>query len=150
MKSFRYAFRGIFETVGNERNMRIHLCFAFYVIVGGLVTQLTKAEWAAVLICIGVVTALECLNTALEKLCDTLSPSFSEGIRKTKDASAGAVLCAAIACAAVGALVFFRAEKLSAALSFARTHTVLTLFIILTLIPLGLFVKGGKREKYEK
>jgi len=147
MKSFKYAFRGIFETVRSERNMRVHLCFALYVVTAGFVTQLTAPEWAAVLVCIGAVTALECFNTALERLCDTLCPEKNEGIRRAKDAAAGAVLCAALASAAVGADIFFRADRFAAALGFFKNNTVIAVLIILALIPLCFFVRGGKRDR---
>ena len=127
--------------------MRVHLSFAFYVIIASFVTHISVAEWAAVLISIGLVTALECLNTAIEKLCDTVHPEKSEGIRIAKDAAAGAVLCAAVASACVGVIIFFRADKLNAALEFLKNHTVASLVIILMLIPLILFVRDGKRDK---
>ena len=146
MKSFYYAFRGILETIKSERNMRIHLCVAFYVIVAGFVTHISASEWAVVLICIGLVTALECLNTAMEKLCDTVHPEKSEGIRIAKDAAAGAVLCAAIASAIVGGIIFFRADKLQ----YLKSHTAAVLVTILTLLPMIKFVIGGKRDKNEK
>ena len=147
MKSFKFAFRGILDTIKSERNMRVHLCFAFYVIIAGFVTHLSASEWAAILICIGLVTALECYNTALENLCDTVHPEKSEGIRITKDASAGAVLCAAIISAVLGGVIFFRTDKLSAAINYFQNHTAAAVVIILTLIPLSIFVRGGKRDK---
>lgn len=147
MKSFKFAFQGIWGTIKSERNMRVHICFAFYVISAGFVTHISVAQWAAVLICIGIVTALECLNTAIESLCDTVHPEKAEGIRIAKDASAGAVLCAALVAAVVGGMIFFRADKLNAALEFFKNHTAAALVIILTLIPLAIFVRGGKRDK---
>lgn len=147
MKSFKFAFQGIWGTIKSERNMRVHICFAFYVIIAGFVTHISVAQWAAVLICIGIVTALECLNTAIESLCDTVHPEKAEGIRIAKDASAGAVLCAALVAAVVGGMIFFRADKLNAALEFFKNHTAAALVIILTLIPLAIFVRGGKRDK---
>jgi len=146
MKSFAYAIHGMLDTVRTERNMRIHLCFAFYVIIAGIVTQLSALEWIAVLICIGLVTALECINTALESLCDTVCPERSEGIRKAKDASAAAVLCTAIVAAIVGGFIFFRTEKIALAVNFLNSHTAAALVILFTLIPLGFFVRGRKRE----
>ena len=128
MKSFVYAFHGFFETVRTQRNMRVHLCFAFYVILAGLVT------------------ALECLNTALESLSDTVHPEKCEGIRIAKDASAGAVLGAALIAAVVGGIVFFNGQKINAALEFFETQTALSILIILTLVPLVIFVRGRKRE----
>lgn len=146
MKSFGYAFQGILHTIKTERNMRVHLCFTFYVIIAGFVTQLKETEWAAVLICIGLVTALECLNTAHESLCDTVHPEKSGGIKIAKDASAGAVLCAAIASAIVGGEIFLRLEKLEKALNFFKNYTFISILIILSLIPLCIFVRGRKRD----
>ena len=146
MKSFKYAFHGIFETIRTQRNMRVHLCFAFYVIIAGFVTHISASEWAAVLICIGLVMALECLNTSIESLCDTVHPEKSEGIRITKDAAAGAVLCAALASAVVGGIIFFNEQKVTAALEFFKDNMILTILIILSLIPLGFFARGRKRE----
>ena len=149
MKSFGFAFRGIAGTILSERNMRVHICFAFYVVLAGFVTHISNSEWTAVLICIGVVMSLECLNTAIESLCDTLSPEKSEGIRITKDASAGAVLCSAIASLIVGCIVFFNKVKITAAIDFFKANTLISILIILTLIPLGFFVKGRKRDQNE-
>lgn len=147
MRSFIYAFRGLFKTITTERNMRVHMCFAFYVIIAGFVTNISATEWAAVLICIGIVTALECLNTAVEILCDTVCPEKSKGIKTTKDAAAGAVLFAAIVSAIVGGIVFFNGQKVTAALEFFKSRTLPSILIILTLIPLIIFVRGRKREK---
>lgn len=147
MRSFIYAFRGLLKTIRTERNMRVHLSVAFYVIIAGFVTNISGAEWATVLVCIGVVTALECFNTAIESLCDTVCPEKCKGIKTTKDAAAGAVLCAAIVSAVVGGIVFFNEQKVTAALEYFKNHTAESLIIILTLIPLIIFVRGGKREK---
>lgn len=147
MKCFFYAFRGIWETIKNERNMRIHLCFAVYVLLAGLVTKISHGEWIAVLLCVGTVTGLECLNTAIERLCDTLCPKRSEGIRIAKDAAAGAVLCAAIASAAVGCTVFIKAEKIRLAFEFLLGQPWLSGIILLSLIPAVLFIKGAFLKK---
>ncbi len=139
MKCFKYAIRGIIFVINSERNMRVHLCFAFYVILAGTVTQISAAQWAAVLICISLVCAAECFNSAVEKLCDTLHPEKSENIKNVKDASAAAVMCIAAASAIVGGIVFFNREKIAAALDFAKAQPVLAGLIILTLIPALVF-----------
>lgn len=145
MKSFLYAFRGIAANIRAERNMRIHLCFAFYVIPAGLVTRITKTEWLAVLLCIGMVTASECMNTAIERLCNAVHPERSAGIRIAKDAAAGAVLCAAIVSAAVGCAVFLNIEKILLAYTFFAEHPVTFGFLILSFIPAIIFVR--RRDK---
>jgi diacylglycerol kinase len=144
-RSFVYALAGMAYTIRTERNMRIHLCFAFYVVLAGFVTKISSVEWAAVLICIGAVTALECLNTAVERLCDELCPQKNEGIKHVKDAAAGAVFCAAAVSALVGGTIFFRVDKFMATWQFAKVYPAAAVLIVLTLIPMSIFAKG--REK---
>lgn len=145
MKTFLYAFRGIGATIRGERNMRIHLTVSFYVILGGLITGISQLQWLAVLLCIAVVTALECMNTALERLCDEVHPGRSEGIRLAKDAAAGGVLSAAIISALVGGLIFFSKQSVTAALNFAKENKQLSAVLILSLIPAVFLIRGKKR-----
>lgn len=146
MKSLGFALRGIMHTLKTERNFRIQLCFAFYVILTGFVCRLSSAEWAAVLGCIGLVLGLESVNTAIERLCDTVTCSYHPGIKLAKDTAAGAVLLAALAAAAVGGVIFLTPEKLAAARRVLERPGLLAL-IILPLVPLGLFVRGGRRKQ---
>lgn len=115
LRSFRYAFRGIGFLVSGEHNAWIH-CFATVaVLVCGFVFGLTAGEWIAVVFAIGFVFAMEAVNSALEALCDFVSPERREIIGRVKDLAAGAVLIAAISAAIVGAIVFF--PKLATVLS---------------------------------
>lgn len=146
MKAFKYAVKGIYSTLLSERNMRIHACVAFYVVLFGLITHLSAWEWAGCIICIGLVTALECVNTALEQLCNELHPEKSDAIGKVKDAAAGAVLCAAAASAAVGGAIFFRSEKITAVLAFARNTPLYAAAAVIT-IPLWIKFIVGRKHK---
>ncbi|MDR0952050.1 MAG: diacylglycerol kinase family protein [Oscillospiraceae bacterium] len=151
MRSFKYAFQGLVFCIRTERNMRIHLCFCFYVICTGVIVRLTAAQWAAAFICMGFVMALECLNTALETLCDTVHPEKHAGIKIAKDASAAAVLCAAIGAAAVGIAIFFASGHWRTALDFATEQPVITIALVLTAIPAAWFVfYYGRTDTKEK
>jgi len=149
MNSFLCAFRGIGYTIKTEAHMRVHLVFTYYVIVAGLILHLRATEWAAALLCIGTVTALECVNTSIERLCDTVHPEKARGIRIAKDVAAGAVLCAAIASAAVGCLLFLNRTSFEVMGAFFMGNKAVSIFLILTLIPLIFFVRGGKRDRHE-
>lgn len=145
MRAFGFALRGLRETLKTERNFRIQLGIAFYVVFAGALCRLSPTEWAAVLGCIGLVLGLECLNTAVERLCDAVTREFNPGIKLAKDAAAGAVLVAALAAAAAGAVIFFAPEKLAAARKIFESPGLLAA-VILPLIPLGFFVRGGRRK----
>lgn len=132
-QSFVFAFKGALFCIKTEKNFRIHLAVAFYVLLASIVTQLSEIEWILVLICIGAVTGAEIFNTALEQLCDTLHPSWNKGIGLVKDMTAGAVLMFAISSAAIGGIIFFNNDKLTKMVSFANDHIVLSILIIVSL-----------------
>ena len=133
MKPFACAVQGLGFAVRTQRNMRIHLCFTFYVLWAGCVTKLSPAEWAAALLCCGLVIGLECLNTALEQLCDRVCPEWDEKIRAAKDAAAGAVLAAAILSAVVGCVLFFTGGRPAAALQWFLARPAAVLIFAVTL-----------------
>ena len=147
MRSFYYALRGISGVIKRERNMRIHLCFCFYVILAGAITRISLQQWGLVLLCMALVTAFECVNTAIERLCDVFCPEKSKAVRFAKDAAAGAVFISAAVSAAVGIMIFFQAEKVAAARSFFEEKTAWSAIILLTLIPLSAFALGGRRKR---
>ena len=90
--SFHDAARGFFHTVKTERNMRIHLTAAVYVLFFSPFLGVTRSEYGVLLLTIAMVIAAEAFNTAIEMLCDYAQKSYNPLIGKTKDIAAGAVL----------------------------------------------------------
>ena len=72
----------------------------------GIYFKITKAEWLAISICCGTVLAAELFNSAIEKLCDIISPQLNPKIKFIKDVSAGAVLVLALMSLVVAFLIF--------------------------------------------
>jgi len=105
LKGFVYAWKGIAAGAAG-RNFRVMLAAAAGVIVLGCYLEISGVEWALLTLAVGLVLALELLNTAGEKLVDILSPDHDPRYGMVKDILAGAVLVAALAAAIVGALVF--------------------------------------------
>ena len=142
---FRCAVKGIIKSAASERNMRIHLAFVFYVTLFSAAAGLTRAEWAAVLLCFGLVVGSELTNTAIERMCDAVHPGFSELIGKAKDAAAGAVLVCAAVSVAVGSVIFFESEKLGRVAELIRSCPVAAVLVALTLPVCIFFVLRGKK-----
>jgi len=105
-QSFRHAGRGLAALLASEPNARIHALAAVIAVVAGLGFGITRPEWLAVVLSIGLVFAAEGMNTALEALCDVVSPNWHPGIERAKDVAAGAVLVAALTALAIATLVF--------------------------------------------
>ncbi len=106
MDSFKYALAGLFVMFKEERNARIHLIMAIGSIVGGVYFKLALTEWTSLVFAIGLVIALELINTAIENLADFVSPGRNEKIKKVKDLAAGAVLVGAIGAFIIGLIIF--------------------------------------------
>ena len=104
--AFANAGRGLAEAVRTERNLRIDVAFALFAVVLGFALRIDAPSWLAVIICIGMMFALETVNTAIEAVVDLASPGYHELARKAKDCAAGAALAGALASLVVGVMVF--------------------------------------------
>ncbi|KAB7731230.1 diacylglycerol kinase family protein [Rudanella paleaurantiibacter] len=104
-RSFWFAWQGILDLFRYENNAKVHLLVAIVVIAVGFWLQFTVTEWAIVLTQIGLVWSAEAVNTAIERLCDVVSPGHHPTIGKVKDMAAGAVLILATMAVVVGLLV---------------------------------------------
>jgi diacylglycerol kinase (ATP) len=106
-RSFTFAWSGILDFIKNHRNAQIHFFATALVVFVGFYFGLSKLEWAAIVLCIFTVTALEAMNSAIEYLTDLVSPDYHPLAGKVKDMAAGAVLLSAIGAAIVGILIFW-------------------------------------------
>lgn len=106
LKSFKYAFNGIWQTLTREPNFRIHSLAAVVVVIFGFICDLNTTEWIIIVITIGAVMSAEIFNSAIENIVDLVHPERSQQAGLIKDMAAGAVLVLAIAAAIVGFIIF--------------------------------------------
>lgn len=103
--SFACAFAGLRDVLRHGRNAKIHVGIALAIVVAGFRLNISRTDWAILLLTIGAVFAAETANTAIESVVDLVSPEHRDLARQAKDCAAGAVLVLAIAAVAVGLLV---------------------------------------------
>ena len=65
-KSFYFAFNGIRTAFLSERNLKIHLGCATFIILVAFIFKISLIEWALIVLCIGLVLTAELFNTAFE------------------------------------------------------------------------------------
>lgn len=106
LKSFTYAFAGVKLLLKEEHNALIHLAAAIGVVVLGFAFEISNIEWVAIVLAIGAVFSAELFNTAIEHICNYISPMNNIVIKKTKDLAAAGVLLVAVAALVVGLLIF--------------------------------------------
>jgi len=105
LKSFVYAFSGIWYSIRTQRNAKIHIVITGILLSLAIFLKSSTTDIALLALTFGVIFAAEMVNTAVESIVDLVSPDFHPLAKIAKDVAAGAVLVAAIAEASVGFLV---------------------------------------------
>src|SRR6476660_5612091 len=105
-RAFYHAFSGLQNFFLRERNGKIQLLISGTIVAAAFAFKISPMEWVVILLCIGLVLALEMVNSAIEKLCDLIHKDFHPVIKIVKDISAAGVLWASIISTAIGCIIF--------------------------------------------
>ncbi len=85
--------------------MKVIFISAILTVLAALFLKVNSNDWCILLICIGLVMALEMMNSAIEGIVDLVSPQQNEKAGQIKDMAAGAVLIASIVSFIIGILI---------------------------------------------
>jgi diacylglycerol kinase len=106
IKSFHFAFKGIFHTLLNEANFRVQVVIVIVTLFLGYHYSISHIEWGLLIICIGMLLSAEMINTVVEEVTDNFIKEYHEGARIIKDVSAGFVLITAFTYLFIFLLIF--------------------------------------------
>lgn len=106
ISSFKYALCGIKKAFKSERNLKVHSLAVIVVIIAGLLLEIDKSDWVAIVIFFALVIGSELINTAIEEVVNLLSPEIRQHAKYAKDIAAGSVLVFAIS-SVIGAILIF-------------------------------------------
>lgn len=105
-RGFRTAFSGMWKAILTERNLQIHFLIGLIVIIFAFVFHVSYIEKLLLLIVIGIVIALELINTAIERVVDLVTAEKHPLAKLAKDTAAAAVLFFAIIAVIIGLVIF--------------------------------------------
>lgn len=150
LASFAAAGRGLWAVLREESHLRFHLVAAIYVLYFSRWYGFSKSEYAVLFALFGLILGLECVNSAVERLCDRVCGEFDPAIGRIKDMAAGAVLAASV-CAAAVALLFFWDTAVIAEIfrTFLGQPWRLALLLLSAVLAVW-FVCGFSRKKQAK
>lgn len=100
------AFRALGTLAREETSFQIQVASALVTLVIAYFLDISSIEWLIVILAIGMVLAVEALNTAIEELCDHVTPEEHERIGKVKDLAASASALIGLAALIIGCLIF--------------------------------------------
>lgn len=106
LKSVGFALKGAIRLIATEHSVMVQFAIAVALIFAGLYFDISATEWMFQTLAIGLVLAVESLNTAVEKIADFIHPGYHERIGFIKDIAAGAVFFAAMTALAIGCIIY--------------------------------------------
>jgi diacylglycerol kinase (ATP) len=106
LKSFRYAWEGLLAFFRGQHNAIVHIIATLALVIICLFVRLSATELLFLAIVTGLVWMAELINSAIEKLCDLVSPGYHPKIKYIKDVAAAAVLVSAIIAVVVALVIF--------------------------------------------
>lgn len=145
LKGFLYAFRGILYCINHERNMRIHTVAALYVLLFSPFFELSRGQYALLLLTMAGVMSAEAVNTSIEKLTDLCSPDYHPLARVAKDVAAGAVLVFAIFAVFVGICLLWQPAAFARIFAFFTQKAWVFALLLLTLPAVLLYIVKGPK-----
>ncbi|MFA6940079.1 MAG: diacylglycerol kinase [Clostridiaceae bacterium] len=143
--SFNYAIEGIIHAVRTQRNMRIHMITALFILTLCFFYDLKKVELLIITITITMVITAELINTAIEAAIDATTNFYHPLAKIAKNVAAGAVLVTAVNAVFVGFIIFW--DKLVpftyTTINKVKSTNTYAIFIILVIVSiLTLVVKA--------
>lgn len=106
IRSFKYAFAGLFHAIKYNRNLKIDLVIALIIIAFSIFFHVNSYEKVILGITILLVISSEMINTAIEEMVNLITNEHQKEAKIAKDVAAGMVLVTAIGSVIVGILIF--------------------------------------------
>lgn len=97
LQSLICAVKGLAQVLRAEKNFVFYILNILITLPVNIYFGFSAVEHLVYAVCAAGVFSSECVNSAIERLCDYLTESSDEKIKAIKDISAGAVLCWGIA-----------------------------------------------------
>ena len=104
-ESFAFAFSGFMVLFRTQHNFQLHLAAAVTAIGLSFWLQISRVEFAVIILAIMMVLAVEALNTSIEMVVNMFSAQRTWPAKWAKDIAAAAVLITATGALAVGLII---------------------------------------------
>ena len=106
IKSIKYSLDGLFYAYRYEQSLWIHGCAVLLAIILGIIFQIKLSEWAIIFIALGIILALELINTAIEAAVDLTTTKIHPLAKVAKDCGSAASFVMSIVSIVISLFVF--------------------------------------------
>ena len=106
MNIIRFSCDGIKAYAKDGKSIVIYIFGALVEIIAGFIFQVNGLEWILIICMLGIILAVELLNTAIEATCDAITKEFNPLIKVAKDCGSGATFVIFIVMLALNIIIF--------------------------------------------
>ena len=146
IKSFSYAFQGIFTAITKERNMRIHIVcmiYMFFFLFAFDFFEITRTQIAILFLACGLVIGAELINTAIEAVVDLHRKEHTEYGKIAKDCAAGAVLIFTIFAVLCGIAIMYQPTAFKLLFAYFIENPIAIVLFAISVIVFTIFIFKG-------
>ena len=104
--SVKNSINGYIYAYTNEQSLTIHAILTILVLLSGFYFNISKMQWAILVVVMAMVIIAELLNTAIEATVDLITKEYNELAKVAKDCASAAVFTASILAAGLYLYVF--------------------------------------------
>lgn len=106
LKSIKYSLDGLIYAYRYEQSLWIHGFATILAIVMGMIFKIKLSEWAIIFIALGIILALELINTAIEAAVDLTTSKIHPLAKIAKDCGSAASFVMSIVSIVISLFVF--------------------------------------------
>lgn len=151
IKSFGYAFRGIFTALTKERNMRIHtvcMLYMYFFLFAFDFFEISSIQIAIIFLANALVMGGELINTAIESAVDLYGDKHTENGKIAKDCAAGAVLVFTIFSVLCGIAIMYQPQAFEGLFAYFTANPVAIILFAISAVIFTVFIfKGFPKKK---
>lgn len=150
VRSFGYAFQGIFTAIKKERNMRIHIVcmiYMYFFLFAFDFFEITRTELAIIFIANGLVIGAELINTAIEAVVDMQGDKHTPLGKIAKDCGAGAVLVFTIFAVLCGIAIMYQPKAFNLLFTYFIENPFAIVLFVISVAVFSIFIFKGLPKK---
>ena len=106
MNIFKYSINGIRSYAEDGKSFIVYVFLSIIEIILGFIFDINGLEWILIIVILGIILAVELLNTAIEATCDAITKEFSPLIKIAKDCGSGATFIIFVVAIILNIIIF--------------------------------------------
>lgn len=107
MNIIKYSLDGIMAYAKDGKSIIIYVFGSLLEILFGFIFHINGLEWILIICMLGIILAVELLNTAIEAVCDAVTKNFNPYIKVAKDCGSAATFVIFIVILILNIIIFY-------------------------------------------